>query len=113
MSEQIGYVYARRTRSGKGIRFRDNEIVYVASIRSIERFLKGEVERVRFAKFPYRYSEDEEVKPNTVYTYCQKCERNRIFRKVGEDTWRCEVCRTEKKTHELLGVLRSIIDEGR
>ena len=33
MSEERRYVYMRKTRSGNGVRMRDGEIVYIASIR--------------------------------------------------------------------------------
>ncbi len=110
MSEEIKHVYARKTRSGKGIRFADNEVVYVASIRSIEAFLAGERDRIAFAKFPYRKSEAEFKQADTILTTCSTCKKMRIFRKVGEDTWECEDCHAKKTTSELIHGLRKLVE---
>ena len=110
MSEERRYVYARKTRSGKGIRFRDNEVVYVASIRSIEAFLRGERDYVAFAKFPYRKSEAEFKKADTILTMCQKCGSMRIFRKINENEWECEACKTRRTTTELIHGIRQLIE---
>ncbi|RLG67531.1 MAG: hypothetical protein DRO11_10030 [Methanobacteriota archaeon] len=110
MSEEWKVVYARRTKSGKGIRFRDNEVVYVASIRSIEAFLRGERDYIAFAKFPYRKTIIEWREPDTILTHCDTCGGMRIFRKVGDDKWECEECRTKKSTTELLLKIRQLVE---
>ena len=61
MSEERKFVYMRKTRSGNGVRMRDGEIVYIASIRSLEAFLQGEREFVAFAKMPYRKIPNETI----------------------------------------------------
>jgi len=110
MSEERKYVYLRKTRSGNGVRMRDGEIVYIASIRSIEAFLRGEREFVAFMRFPYRQIAGEEQNNDCVYTYCKKCGAGRVFRKVRENVWRCEFCGTEATTEELIGVVRNILE---
>jgi len=110
MSEERKFVYMRKTRSGNGVRMRDGEIVYVASIKSIEAFLQGEQEYVAFAKMPYRQIPNENTPRNLIYTYCDKCGAGRFFRKVGEDRWRCEVCGTERSGTELIKQVRSILE---
>jgi len=110
MSEERRYVYLRRTRSGNGVRMRDGEIVYIASIRSLEAFLHGEREFVAFAKMPYRQIPNENNERNLLYTYCETCGAGRFFRKVGEITWRCETCGTERTTAELIEKMRSILE---
>ena len=110
MSEERKYVYMRKTRSENGVRIRDGEIVYVASIKSLEAFLQGEQEYVAFAKMPYRQIPNEDNERNLLYTYCEKCGSGRFFRKVGEDKWRCETCGTEKTTTELIEKVRSILE---
>jgi len=109
MSEERRYVYMRRTRSGNGVRMRDGEIVYVASIRSLEQFLQGEAEYVAFAKMPYRQIPNEDNERNLVYTWCDECGAGRFFRKVGEDKWKCLTCGTERTSTELIEKVRSII----
>ena len=110
MSEERKFVYMRRTRSGNGVRMRDGEIVYIASIRSIERFIQGEAEYVAFAKMPYRQIPNEDNARNLIYTYCDKCGAGRFFRKVGEDKWKCETCGTEVTSTELIKKVRNIIE---
>jgi len=100
----------RRTQSGNGVKMRDGEIVYVASIRSLEAFLHGDKEFVAFMRFPYRQIPNENAERNILYTYCDKCGAGRFFRKVGEDMWKCETCGTEKTTTELIEKMRSILD---
>lgn len=110
MSEERKYVYMRRTKSGNGVRMRDGEIVYIASIRSLEAFIQGEREFVAFAKMPYRQIPDENRERDIILTYCNKCEGTRVFRKVGEDKWRCEMCGTERTITELIEQMRSILE---
>ena len=110
MSEEKGVCYMRKSRTGKAVRIIDGEIVYVASIESIEAFLRGEREFVAFAKYPYRKIPQEESERDCVYTYCSKCEAGRVFRKVGEDMWKCETCGTELTTAQLIGEIRSIAE---
>jgi len=112
MSGERRYVYMRKTRSGNGVRMRDGEIVYIASIRSLEAFLHGDREFVAFAKMPYRQIPNENNARNLVYTWCDKCQGLRFFYKVGEDKWRCERCGMERNTTELIEKMRSILDEG-
>ena len=112
MSEERKYVYMRRTQSGNGVRMRDGEIVYIASIRSLEAFLQGEREFVAFAKMPYRQIPNENNTRNLIYTWCDKCQGLRFFRKISEDKWRCEMCGTERTATELIEKVRSILDEG-
>jgi len=110
MSEERKIVYMRKTRSRNGVKMTDGEVVYIASIRSIEAFLRGEREYVAFAKYPYRKIPNEENERDCIYTYCQKCEAGRIFRKVREDAWKCEACGTELTTAQLIGEIRSIAE---
>jgi len=110
MSEERKYVYMRKTQSGNGVRIRDGEIVYIASIRSLEAFLQGEREFVAFAKMPYRRIPNEESDRDYVYTWCDKCEGLRFFRKISEDKWRCEACGTERAAIELIEKVRSILE---
>ena len=110
MSEERKFVYMRKTRSGKGVRIRDEEIVYIASIRSIERFIQGEAEYVAFAKMPYRQIPNEENARNLIYTWCDKCGGLRFFRKISEDKWKCEMCGTERTATELIEQMRSILE---
>jgi len=112
MSEERRYVYMRRTQSGQGVKMRDGEIVYIASIRSLERFLQGEREFVAFAKMPYRQIQNEGTERNLIWTWCDKCQGGRFFYKVGEDKWKCETCGTERTATELIEKVRSILDEG-
>ena len=112
MSKERKYVYMRKTRGGQGVRIRDGEIVYVASIRSIERFIQGEQEYVAFAKMPHRQIPNENSERNLIYTWCDKCGGLRFFRKISEDKWRCEMCGTERTASELIEKVRSILDEG-
>jgi len=112
MSEERTYVYMRPTRSGNGVRIRDGEIVYIASIRSLEAFLQGEKEFVAFAKMPYRQIPNEKNERNLVWTWCDKCQGGRFFRKISEDKWKCEICGTERTATELIQKMRSILDEG-
>jgi len=112
MSEERRYVYMRKTRSGKGVRMRDREIVYIASIRSLEAFVQGEREFVAFAKVPYRQIPGENNEADLIYTWCDKCGGSRFFRKISEDKWRCESCGTERTATELIEKVRSILDEG-
>jgi len=109
MSEERKYVYMRKTQSGNGVRIRDGEIVYIASIRSIERFIQGEQEYVAFAKMPNRRIPNEESERNLIYTWCDKCQGLRLFRKISEDKWRCEMCGTERTVTELIEKMRSIL----
>ena len=109
MSEERKYVYMRKTQSGNGVRIRDGEIVYIASIRSLEAFLQGEREFVAFAKMPYRQIPNEQSERDLVYTWCQKCGAGRFFRKVGEDKWKCLTCGTEVTSTELIEKVRSIL----
>ena len=110
MSEERRYVYMRKTRSGNGVRMRDGEIVYIASIRSLEAFLQGEQEYVAFAKMPYRQILNENNERNLIYTWCDKCGGLRFFRKISEDKWRCEMCGTEQTATELIQKVRSILE---
>jgi len=110
MSEERRYVYMRKTQSGNGVRMRDGEIVYIASIRSLEAFLQGEREFVAFAKMPYRGIPNENNERNLVYTWCDKCQGLRYFRKTGIVTWKCETCGTERTNSELIENLRSILE---
>jgi len=110
MSEERKFVYMRKTRSGNGVRMRDGEIVYIASIRSIETFLRGEREFVAFAKMPYRQIPNENTERDLIYTWCDKCGGFRFFRKISENKWRCEICGTEKTATELIEKVRSILE---
>jgi len=110
MSEKRRYVYMRKTQNGNGVRIRDGEIVYIASIRSLEAFLQGEKEFVAFAKMPNRQIPNEKNERNLVYTWCDKCQGLRFYRKISEDKWRCEMCGTEKTTIELIEKVRSILE---
>ncbi|RLI80281.1 hypothetical protein DRP04_08350 [Archaeoglobales archaeon] len=110
MSEGRRYVYMRKTQSGNGVRIRDGEIVYIASIRSLEAFLQGEREFVAFAKMPYRQIPEEERDRDLVYTWCEKCQGLRFFRKISEDKWRCEMCGTERTATELIEKVRTILE---
>jgi len=110
MSEERRHVYMRKTRSGKGVYMRDNEIVYVASVRSIERFIQGEQEYIVFAKFPYRQIISENAERDTIWTFCDKCGAGRFFRKIRENRWKCQTCGTEKTTTELIEKMRNILD---
>jgi len=112
MSEERKFVYMRKTQNGNGVRIRDGEIVYIASIRSLEAFLQGEREFVAFAKMPNRRIPNEENARNLIYTWCDKCQGLRFFRKISEDKWRCEKCGTERTATELIEKVRSILDEG-
>jgi len=47
---------------------------------------------------------------DTIVIYCEKCGRMSVWRKVGEDTWRCSVCGSESNTEGLIKVLRSIAE---
>ena len=109
MSEERRYVYMRKTKSGKSVRIRDGEIVYVASIRSLKQFLQGEREYVAFAKMPYRQIPNEQSERDLAYTWCDKCGAARFFQKVGEDKWKCLTCGTEVTSTELIEKMRSII----
>ena len=110
MSEERKYVYMRKTQSGQGVKMRDGEIVYIASIRSLEAFLQGEREFVAFAKIPYRGIPNEESERNLIYTWCDKCGGLRFFRKISENKWRCEMCGTERTATELIEKVRSILE---
>ena len=110
MAEQRKTVYARKTRSGKGVRMIDGDVVYIASIKSIERFLQGECDFIAFAKFPYRKSEAEFKEADTILTTCPKCGRMREFRKVNENEWECEECGTRKTASELIHGIRQLIE---
>jgi len=110
MSEERRYVYMRKTQSGNGVRMRDGEIVYIASIRSLEAFLQGEKEFVAFAKLPYRQIPNEDSERNLIYTWCDKCGGLRFFRKISEDKWRCETCGMERTTTELIEKVRTILE---
>jgi len=110
MSEERRYVYMRKTRSGNGVRMRDGEIVYIASIRSLEAFLQGEREFVAFAKMPNRQIPNEDNARNLVYTWCDRCQSLRYFRKVGIVTWKCETCGIERTNSELMENIRNILE---
>jgi len=101
---------ARKTKSGKGIYIQDNEIVYVASIKSVRALLNGEREEIFFAKFPYRKVIGEENIRDTTMVYCLKCGRITMWRRINEDKWRCEMCGSEKTARELIDVVRSILE---
>jgi len=101
---------SRLTKSGKGIYIQDNEVVYVASVRSVRALLNGEREVVYFAKFPYRKVIGEENIRDTAMVYCLKCGRITVWRRSGEDKWKCEMCGSEKTTKELIDVVRSILE---
>ena len=101
---------ARKTKSGKGIYIQDNEIVYVASIKSVRALLNGEREEIFFAKFPYRKIMGQGNERDTIVIYCEKCGKMSVWRMVGEDTWRCSVCGSESNTEGLIKVLRSIAE---
>jgi len=110
MTEEKGVCHMRKSKTGKAVRMVDGEVVYVASIRSIEQFLRGEREFVAFAKYPYRKIPRQESERDCVYTYCPKCEAGRVFRKIREDAWKCEACGTELTTAQLIGEIRSIAE---
>ena len=110
MSEERRYVYMRKTRSGNGVRMRDREIVYIASIRSLEQFLQGEQEYVAFAKIPYRRIPNENNERNIILTWCERCQLTRTWVKVGEDKWKCSGCGTEKTIMELIEKMGSILE---
>ena len=110
MSEERRYVYMRKTKSGKSVRIRDGEIVYVASIRSLKQFLQGEREYVAFAKMPYRQIPNENNGRDLIYTWCDACGAGRFFRNIGGNVWRCETCGERKTTEELIQKMRSIIE---
>ncbi|RLF93430.1 hypothetical protein DRN52_06485 [Thermococci archaeon] len=110
MSEERKFVYMRKTRSGQGVKIRDGEIVYIASIRSLEQFLQGEREFVAFAKLPNRRIPNENNERNLIWTWCDKCQGLRFFRKISENKWRCEVCGTERTVMELIEKVRSILE---
>jgi len=110
MSEERKFVYMRKTQSGNGVRIRDGEIVYIASIRSLEAFLQGEREFVAFAKLPNRRIPNENNERNLIWTWCDKCQGLRFFRKISENKWRCEVCGTERTAMELIEKVRSILE---
>jgi len=101
---------SRLTKSGKGIYIQDNEVVYVASVKSVKALLKGEREVVYFAKFPYRKIVGGENERDTIVMFCEKCGRMCVWRKVGEDTWKCSVCGSESSTEGLIRKLRSIAE---
>ena len=109
MSEERKFVYMRKTQSGQGVKMRDGEIVYIASIRSLEAFLQGEQEYVAFAKMPYRRIPNDNNERNLTYTWCDKCQGLRFFRKISENKWRCEMCGTERTATELIEKVRSIM----
>jgi len=110
MSEERKFVYMRKTRSGNGVRMRDGEIVYIASIRSLEAFLQGEQEYVAFAKMPYRRIPSENSERDLIYTWCDKCQGLRFFRKISESKWKCQTCGTEQTATELIEKVRSILE---
>jgi len=110
MSEERKFIYMRRTRSGNGVRMRDGEIVYIASIRSLEAFLQGEQEYVVFAKMPNRIIPNEGNARNLIYTWCDKCQGGRFFHKISEDKWKCEMCGTERTATELIEKVRLILE---
>ena len=110
MSEERKFVYMRKTRSGNGVRMRDGEIVYVASIRSLEAFVQGEREFVAFAKMPYRQIPNENNERNTILTWCEKCQLTKTWIKIGEDKWKCSGCGMEKTTTELILKMRAILE---
>jgi len=110
MSEERKFVYMRKTRSGNGVRMRDGEIVYIASIRSLEQFLQGEREFVAFAKLPNRRIPNENNERNLIWTWCDKCQGLRFFRKISESKWRCETCGMERTATELIEKVRSIME---
>ena len=101
---------ARKTKSGKGIYIQDNEVVYVASVRSVRALLNGEREVVYFAKFPYRKIVGEENERDTIVMFCEKCGRMCVWRKIREDTWKCVGCGSESNTEGLITKLRSIAE---
>ena len=110
MSEERKFVYMRKTRSGNGVRMRDGEIVYIASIRSLEQFLRGEKEYVAFLRFPHRQIPEEENDRNYAYTYCDNCQGLRFFRKIDDDKWKCQTCGTVRTAWELIQRARSILE---
>ena len=110
MSEERRYVYMRKTQSARGVKMRDGEIIYIASIRSLEAFLRGEREFVAFAKIPNRRIPNENNERNLIYTWCDKCGGLRFFRKISENKWRCEVCGVERTATELIEKVRSILE---
>jgi len=112
MSEERKFVYMRKTRSGQGVKMRDGEIVYIASIRSLEAFLHGDREFVMFMRFPYRQIPNKESERNTIFTWCEKCQLTKTWIKIGEDKWKCSGCGSEKTTRELILKMRSIMDIG-
>ena len=109
MSNKRKFMYMRRTRSGNGVLMRDGEIVYIASIRSLQAFLQGEKEFVTFAKMSYRQIQNEDNQRNLIWTWCDKCQGLRFFRKISEDKWRCETCGMERTVTELIEKVRSIL----
>jgi len=110
MTEERKYVYMRRTQSGQGVKMRDGEIIYIASIRSLEDFLHGDKEFVAFMRFPYRQIAGENAERDILYTFCDKCGGGRFFRKISEDKWRCETCGTERTTTELIKKVKTILE---
>ena len=98
------------TYSKKGIRFRDGEVIYVASVESIRALLEGKTEKIYFAKFPYRKIPLSDNERDAVATRCEKCGKTTIWRKVREDMWQCEGCGTTKSTTELIKGIRSIME---
>jgi len=111
MEERIlGRCEAFLTFSRKGIRFRDGEVVYVASVKSLRDLIEGKAEKVYFAKFPYRKIPVEDSERNALVAFCQKCGKNTVWRRTNEDKWKCENCGSEKTTTEILKGIRSIVE---
>ena len=115
MSEEInervlGRCEAFLTYSKKGIRFRDGEVVYVASVKSIKALLEGKTEKIYFAKFPYRKVSIEDSDRDALVAHCEKCGKNTVWRRCNEEKWKCENCGSEKTTTEIISGIRSIVE---
>jgi len=111
MEERVlGRCECFRTYSGKGIRFRDGEIIYVASVESVKALIEGKTEKIYFAKFPYRKIPVDDNDRNALVAHCEKCGKNTVWRRTNEDKWKCEGCGSEKTTTEILKGIRSIVE---
>ena len=111
MNERIlGRCECFLTYSKKGIRFRDGEVIYVASVESIKALIEGKAEKIYFAKFPYRKIPLSDNERDAVATRCEKCGKTTIWRKIREDMWQCEGCGITKSTTELIKGIRSIME---
>ncbi|RLI18214.1 hypothetical protein DRO54_10430 [Candidatus Bathyarchaeota archaeon] len=111
MEERVlGRCEAFLTYSKRGIRFRDGEIIYVASVDSIKALIEGKTEKIYFAKFPYRKIPLSSEERDCVATRCEKCGKTTIWRKIREDMWQCEGCSMTKSTTELIKGIRQLVE---